>query len=69
MHFLSTTKFSPYGFPKVSGPSLPQTPTNQLTNSPVLPAENAGVAAAPSGAAAQQTQQQVCGINMINTIP
>ncbi|XP_038132008.1 uncharacterized protein LOC119777267 isoform X1 [Cyprinodon tularosa] len=50
--------FSPYGFPKVSGPSLPQTPTNQLTNSPVLPAENAGVAAAPSGAAAQQTQQQ-----------
>lgn len=54
----SNQLFSPYGFPRVSESPLPQTPVNQLTNGPVLPAENAAGAAAPSAAAAPQTQQQ-----------
>ncbi|KAM4595730.1 ameloblastin [Fundulus diaphanus] len=54
----SNQLFSPYGFPKVSESPLPQTPTNQLTNGPVLPAYNAAGAAAPAGAAAQQIQQE-----------
>lgn len=40
-------------------PPLPQTMTYQPPNSPALPVENAAGAAAPSGAALQQTQQQV----------
>ncbi|XP_047222434.1 uncharacterized protein LOC124868853 isoform X1 [Girardinichthys multiradiatus] len=54
----SNQLFSPYGFPKVSESPIPQTPTNQLTNSPVPPVENAAGAAAPSGAGARQIQQQ-----------
>ncbi|XP_008412146.1 ameloblastin [Poecilia reticulata] len=54
----SNQLFSPYGFPKVTESPLPQAPINQLTNGPVLPAENAAGVAAPSVATAQQTQQQ-----------
>lgn len=61
-------KFSPYGFPRVSESPLPQTPVNQLTNGPVLPAENAAGAAAPSGAAPPQTQQQVPRFYMFDSI-
>ena len=43
--------------------SVPQSPAQQLPSSPVLPAENAAGLAAPSGAAPQQTQQQVSFIS------
>ncbi|XP_047222435.1 LIM domain-binding protein 1-like isoform X2 [Girardinichthys multiradiatus] len=49
---------SPYSNQLVSESPIPQTPTNQLTNSPVPPVENAAGAAAPSGAGARQIQQQ-----------
>ncbi|KAL6110709.1 uncharacterized protein ACO6RY_19741 [Pungitius sinensis] len=49
--------FSPYGFPVILESLLPQTPGNQLPNSPVLPAETPS-GAAPLGNLPQQVQQQ-----------
>ncbi|XP_013863280.1 ameloblastin isoform X2 [Austrofundulus limnaeus] len=53
-----SNQFSPYGFPTAPEMFPPQTPTQQLPNSPVLPAETAVGVAGPAAAPQQQVQQQ-----------
>ncbi|KAK5899613.1 hypothetical protein CesoFtcFv8_009073 [Champsocephalus esox] len=49
--------FSPYGYPMIVEPTLPQNPANSPPNSPVLPAETL-TGPAPSGAVQPVLQQQ-----------